>query len=112
MYRYTVHGPRSKLSREVMVVRGAEVQEPQPAETAATAATAAAAAAGAAGAASAEVEGLLRHVTLAPGILKLAPNDVHAHCLCPDCVLQPLFFYVLVMDRKLKDSFILDREIC
>ena len=106
MYRYTVHGPRSKLSREVMVVRGAEVQEPQPAETAATAAAAAA------GAAGAEVEGLLRHVTLAPGILKLAPNDVHAHCLCPDCVLQPLFFYVLLMDRKLKDSFILDREIC
>ena len=106
MYRYTVHGPRSKLSREVMVVRGAEVQEPQPAETAATAAAAAA------GAAGAEVEWLLRHVTLAPGILKLAPNDVHAHCLCPDCVLQPLFFYVLLMDRKLKDSFILDKEIC
>ena len=65
-----MHSPRSKFARGVMTLKAEEVEVPQ-----------------AAAAAGEEVE-----VRVAPGILKLASSDVHAHCLCPDCILQPLFF--------------------
>lgn len=83
MYRYnSVHGPRSTVLWLAMTVK----EEPA---ADAMASTAAGASTGAE--VPDEAASLMQHISIAPGILKLASSDVHAHCLCPECILQPFF---------------------